>query len=56
MQFFKDTSVTAEDANVVLESKKSATVKQQGKMFKLFARPNIDMDDMRKFDKVEALY
>lgn len=54
VQFFKDTSVTANDANVVLESKNSASVKQQGKMFKLFARPNIDMDDMRKFEKVET--
>ena len=53
VQFFQDTSVTAEDANPVLESKDSAKVKQQGKMFKLFARPNIGMDDMRKFEKVE---
>ncbi len=53
VQFFRDTSVTPEEANPVLESKGSATVKQQGKMFKLFARPNIDIDDVRKFKAVE---
>ncbi|WP_299883617.1 tRNA uridine-5-carboxymethylaminomethyl(34) synthesis enzyme MnmG [uncultured Lacinutrix sp.] len=53
VQFFKDTSVTANEANPVLESKNSAKVKQQGKMFKLFSRPNINMADMRKFESVE---
>jgi len=53
VQFFKDTSVTPEEANPVLESKNSATVKQQDKMFKLFARPNITIDDVRKFESVE---
>ena len=54
VQFFRDTSVTPAEANPVLESKKSALVRQQDKMFKLFARPNIGIDDVRKFDAVEA--
>jgi tRNA uridine 5-carboxymethylaminomethyl modification enzyme len=54
VQFFKDTSVTTEEANPVLESKNSALVKQQDKMFKLFARPNITIDDVRKFEAVES--
>lgn len=54
VQFFRDTSVTPEEANPVLESKNSASVKQQDKMFRLFARPNISMDDVRKFDAVES--
>ena len=54
VQFFKDTSVTPEEANPVLESKKSAPVKQQDKMFKLFARPNISIDDVRKFESVNG--
>lgn len=53
VQFFKDTSVTTEEANPVLESKNSALVKQQDKMFRLFARPNITIDDVRKFEAVE---
>ena len=54
VQFFKDTSVTPEEANPVLEFKKSAPVKQQDKMFKLFARPNISIDDVRKFESVNG--
>ena len=53
VKFFKDTSVKPEEANPVLEAKGSASVKQQGKMFKLFARPKIDMEDVRKFKAVE---
>ncbi|WP_418636758.1 tRNA uridine-5-carboxymethylaminomethyl(34) synthesis enzyme MnmG [Winogradskyella sp.] len=53
VQFFRDTSVTPEEANPVLESKNSAAVKQQDKMFKLYARPNITIDDVRKFESVE---
>ena len=54
VQFFKDTSVKPDEANPVLESKNSASVKQQDKMFKLFARPNITIDDVRKFEAVET--
>jgi len=54
VQFFKDTSIKPEEANPVLESKNSAPVKQQDKMFKLFARPNITIDDVRKFKAVEG--
>ena len=54
VQFFKDTSVTTSEANPVLESKDSAPIKQQGKMHKLYARPNISIDDMRKIESVES--
>lgn len=53
VQFFKETSVKPEEANPVLESKNSAPVKQQDKMFRLFARPNITIDDVRKFKAVD---
>ncbi|MDN3491524.1 tRNA uridine-5-carboxymethylaminomethyl(34) synthesis enzyme MnmG [Winogradskyella bathintestinalis] len=53
VQFFRNTSVTPEEANPVLESKNSAAVKQQDKMFKLYARPNITIDDVRQFEAVE---
>ncbi|WP_417876061.1 tRNA uridine-5-carboxymethylaminomethyl(34) synthesis enzyme MnmG [Winogradskyella sediminis] len=52
VEFFRNTSVAPEEANPVLEAKKSATVKQQDKMFKLYARPNITIDDVRKFKAV----
>ncbi|WP_412559592.1 tRNA uridine-5-carboxymethylaminomethyl(34) synthesis enzyme MnmG [Winogradskyella sp. MIT101101] len=53
VQFFKDTSVKPEEINPVLESKNSAQVKQQDKMFKLYARPNISIEDMRKVEAVD---
>lgn len=53
VQFFKDTSVKPEEINPVLESKNSAKVKQQDKMFKLYARPNISIEDLRKVDAVD---
>ncbi|MBO6879899.1 tRNA uridine-5-carboxymethylaminomethyl(34) synthesis enzyme MnmG [Winogradskyella sp.] len=53
VQFFKDTSVKPDEINPVLESKDSAKVKQQDKMFKLYARPNITIEDMRKVEAVD---
>ena len=54
VKFFEITSVKPEDINPVLERKKSAPVNQSGKLFKIFSRPNIDMDDVRKIASVEA--
>jgi tRNA uridine 5-carboxymethylaminomethyl modification enzyme len=51
--FFKETSVSPEVINPILESKKSSLVRQSDKMFKLFSRPNITMDDMRKIKSVD---
>jgi len=53
VQFFKDTSVKPEEINPVLDNKNSALVKQQDKMFKIFARPNITMSDMRQVSSVD---
>lgn len=50
--FFKETSVTPDEVNPILQSKNSSPVKQQDKMFKLYARPNITIDDMRKISSV----
>ncbi|MDG4715226.1 tRNA uridine-5-carboxymethylaminomethyl(34) synthesis enzyme MnmG [Winogradskyella marincola] len=54
VQFFKETSVTPDEINPILESKDSAKVKQQDKMFKLYARPNITIEDMQKVASVDA--
>ena len=51
--FFAETSVKPEDANPVLEAKESSPIKQSDKMFKIFSRPNITIDDMRQFESVQ---
>ncbi len=50
--FFKETSITMTEANPVLEAKGSAPMDQSDKMFKVFSRPQIDLEDFLKFDKV----
>ncbi len=54
VEFFKQTSVEAKDINPILEANDSALVNQSGKLFKVFARPNISMEDMRKIETVDA--
>ncbi|HET8753307.1 MAG TPA: tRNA uridine-5-carboxymethylaminomethyl(34) synthesis enzyme MnmG [Salinimicrobium sp.] len=49
VQFLRETSVSPEEANEVLEEKNSAAVKQSDKIFKIFSRPNITMNDVRNF-------
>ncbi|HCV82153.1 MAG TPA: tRNA uridine-5-carboxymethylaminomethyl(34) synthesis enzyme MnmG [Zunongwangia profunda] len=53
VSFLKDTSVVPEDANPVLADYNSSPMKQSDKIFKIFSRPNIAMDDVRKFPGVE---
>lgn len=53
VDFFRETSVSPEDINPILESNNSAEVNQSGKLFKIFSRPNISMDDVRKIEAVE---
>jgi len=52
--FFRTQSVKPEEANPVLESKNSAPIRQSDKMFKVFSRPNIGIEDVRKFAAVDA--
>jgi len=52
VDFFKNTSVKPEEVNPILETKKSSTVKQQDKMFRLLARPNITLEDMKAVGSV----
>jgi len=52
VQFFKDTSVHPDEANPVLEKKNSSPMSQPDKMFKVFSRPQIDLDDFKSFEKV----
>ena len=54
VEFFRDTSVKPEEINPILDSKESSLMKQSDKMFKVFSRPNITIDDMRKVPTVES--
>jgi tRNA uridine 5-carboxymethylaminomethyl modification enzyme len=53
IQFFKETSVAVDEANVILEEKDSAPIIQADKMFKVFSRPQLELEDMLKFTKVK---
>jgi len=52
VNFFKTTSVSPAEVNPVLEAKDTPGVNQPDKMFKVLSRPQIEMVDMLKFDKV----
>ena len=54
VNFFKETSLKPEEANPILESKGSSPMSQPDKMFKVFSRPQLDLEDFRKFKKVAA--
>ena len=53
VQFLKDLSVVPEEANPVLERRKSSPMKQSDKVFKVFSRPQITMEDVKNFSGVE---
>ena len=53
VNFLKETSVAPEEANLVLEAKNSALMRQSDKMFKIFSRPNITMQDVQSFTGVQ---
>jgi tRNA uridine 5-carboxymethylaminomethyl modification enzyme len=54
VSFFKETSLTVAETNPILEEKGSAPIAQSDKMFKVFSRPQIDLEDFLKFEKVAA--
>ncbi|HOD09170.1 MAG TPA: tRNA uridine-5-carboxymethylaminomethyl(34) synthesis enzyme MnmG [Flavobacterium sp.] len=53
VDFFKETSITPQETNPILEEKESSPMTQSDKMFKVFSRPQIDLNDMLKFEKVQ---
>tara|TARA_B110000967_G_scaffold188942_1_gene212236 strand:+ start:4294 stop:6165 length:1872 start_codon:yes stop_codon:yes gene_type:complete len=52
--FFRTQSIKPEEANPILENKQSAPIRQSDKLFKIFSRPNIGIEDVRKFEPVES--
>lgn len=53
VNFFKETSLTPEEANPVLLEKESSPMSQSDKMFKVFSRPQIELEDIVRFEKVQ---
>jgi tRNA uridine 5-carboxymethylaminomethyl modification enzyme len=53
VDFFKNTSLSPSEANGVLEEKGSSLMTQSDKMFKVFSRPQIELKDFLKFEKVK---
>jgi tRNA uridine 5-carboxymethylaminomethyl modification enzyme len=53
VSFFRKQSVKPEVANPVLEQKESAAIRQSNKVFKIFSRPNITMEDVLHFPEVK---
>ncbi|TBX71192.1 tRNA uridine-5-carboxymethylaminomethyl(34) synthesis enzyme MnmG [Flavobacterium silvisoli] len=52
VNFFKETSLTHDEANPILIEKGSAPMTQSDKMFKVFSRPQIELEDILRFEKV----
>ena len=53
VRFFKETSVEVEETNKILIEKESSPITQPDKMFKIFSRPQLDLEDFKKFKKVQ---
>ena len=53
ISFFTRQSVKPEIANPILQAKGSAPIRQSDKVFKIFSRPNITIEDIVKFPKVK---
>ncbi|WP_374541199.1 tRNA uridine-5-carboxymethylaminomethyl(34) synthesis enzyme MnmG [Flavobacterium sp.] len=52
LTFFKETSLKPDEANPVLVEKGSSPMSQPDKMYKVFSRPQLDLEDFIKFEKV----
>ncbi|MEW5676499.1 tRNA uridine-5-carboxymethylaminomethyl(34) synthesis enzyme MnmG [Flavobacterium enshiense] len=51
--FFKETSVNPKEANPILEKKGSSPMVQPDKMFKVFSRPQLELEDILRFEDVQ---
>jgi tRNA uridine 5-carboxymethylaminomethyl modification enzyme len=54
VKFFEDTSILPEEVNGILEERGSSPMRQSDKMFKVFSRPQITLNDMKSFSKVAS--
>jgi tRNA uridine 5-carboxymethylaminomethyl modification enzyme len=54
VSFFKNTRISMNEANPILASKDTAAISQGDKLFKIFSRPQIDLDDMLQVETVKS--
>lgn len=54
IQFLKETSVTKEQINPILEKKNLATIAQSMKLYKIAARPQLSLLDFKNIEALEA--
>ena len=52
--FYKETSISAQEINPILEAKNTAIVNQTDKIFKILSRPQIELKDMLQLEKVQT--
>ena len=53
ISFFENQSIKPEQINPILEKKGSSTIKQTQKLFKIFSRPKVTLEDMLSLDIVK---
>lgn len=53
VDFYKETSISPEEANPILEEVDSSVMTQSDKMFKVFSRPQITSTEIIRFSKVQ---
>ena len=53
VSFFKKTSVKPDEINPILKQKNSSEVSQSLKLYKVFSRPNVTLDDMTGLESVK---
>ncbi|MBS9768698.1 MAG: tRNA uridine-5-carboxymethylaminomethyl(34) synthesis enzyme MnmG [Flavobacteriaceae bacterium] len=54
VQFLEKTSITPQEINPILEAKNTAPISQSMKMYKIASRPQLDIQDVAKLEKVSA--
>ncbi len=53
VKFLKDTSVDVAETNIMLENKSSAPISQSDKAFKILSRPEVEIEDIMTFRRIE---
>jgi tRNA uridine 5-carboxymethylaminomethyl modification enzyme len=55
LEFFKNTNLTPEEVNPVLEKNKSSTIKQKTRAGKILSRPQIKIGDLKEIQKIKEI-
>ena len=56
IKFLKETSVSKDQINPILEAKNLATISQSMKLYKIAARPQLSLLDFKKIEALEAFF